>query len=67
MQVKCALCDQIDKLDDESFQAKRLRNRRLNVYICHDCYKRIEQKTKERHATGNFHLYKDVTKKDDYI
>jgi len=67
MQVKCALCDIIDSLEDESFQAKRLRNRRLNLYICNQCYKRIEKRTKERHATGNFNLYKEKIEKDELI
>ena len=67
MQVKCALCDEVNSLEDESLQAKRLRNRRLNLYICKPCYKRIEKKTKERHATGKFNLYKEKIKKDELI
>lgn len=67
MQVKCTLCDKVESLEDESFQAKRLRNSRLNLYICDDCYKRIGEKTKERHATGNFHLYKQRKKKNSLI
>ncbi|MFA1818702.1 YlaI family protein [Virgibacillus oceani] len=66
MKVICPLCDKIDVLDDKSFQAKRLRNRRKHMYLCEDCYKRIESKTKERHATGDFQLYR-VKKKSDLI
>lgn len=67
MQVKCALCDKIDHLKEESFQAKRLRNRRLNLYICPQCYKRIEEKTTQRHATGKFHLFNEKKHNDDFI
>lgn len=67
MQVKCALCDKIEHLKNDSYQAKRLRNRRLNIYICQPCYKRIEERTNQRHSTGKFHLYKDKHKNDDLI
>lgn len=67
MQVKCTICDQIDSLQDNSLLAKRLRNRRIYMYLCKDCYTRIELKTKERHATGNFHLYEEHKKEDEYI
>jgi len=66
MKAKCPLCDKTKELDDSSFQAKRLRNRRKHMYLCEDCYTRIEAKTKERHATGNFQLYR-VKKKSDLI
>lgn len=67
MQVKCAICDRIDAIQDDSFQAKRLRNRRKYMYLCKDCYKRIELKTKERHATGKFQLFEEKKKEDEYI
>ncbi|WP_164215337.1 YlaI family protein [Virgibacillus sp. YIM 98842] len=57
MKVICPLCDKIEYLDDNSFQAKRLRNRRKHMFLCRKCYERIEVKTKERHATGKFRLY----------
>lgn len=66
MRVKCPLCDKIEVLDDQSFQAKKLRNRRKHMYLCKECYARIEFKTNERHATGNFKLYR-VKKKSDLI
>lgn len=67
MKVKCPLCDKIEVLDDNSFQAKRLRNRRKHMYLCRECYKRIEDKTNERRATGNFHLYRVKKKSNDLI
>lgn len=57
MQVQCVLCDLVEGIDEYSLQAKRLRNRRIRMYLCLQCYTRIEKKTKERHATGKFNLY----------
>lgn len=67
MQVQCVLCDTIEDIDDQSLRAKRLRNRRLNICLCQTCYNRIGAKTKQRHATGNFQLYKKKRKQDEYI
>ncbi|WP_085992512.1 YlaI family protein [Oceanobacillus senegalensis] len=67
MQVKCTLCDRIDSLMDNSFQAKKLRNRRRYMYLCDNCYERIDNKTKQRHATGKFRLYKEKKREDDFI
>ncbi|WP_430786188.1 YlaI family protein [Virgibacillus flavescens] len=67
MQVKCVICDEIESIEDDSLQAKRLRNRRIHMYLCEPCYNRIEKKTKERHATGNFRLYRKPKKKEDLI
>lgn len=66
MQVKCVICDNIESLDDNCFRAKRLRNRRIHMYLCNDCYTRIDVNTKKRHATGNFHLY-DTKKKEEEL
>lgn len=66
MQVKCAICDAVESIDDHSLEAKRLRNRRANLYLCKICYERIGKKTKERHASGNFNLYQEK-KNDDLI
>lgn len=66
MQVTCSLCDKVDTLDDESFQAKRLKNRQLQLYICDECYERIKRKTNERHATGKFKLYREKDKQNHY-
>ncbi|MDX5474947.1 MAG: YlaI family protein [Bacillaceae bacterium] len=63
MRVKCVLCDKIESIDDELLIAKRLRNRPIHTYMCNECNERIEQKTQERIATGNFKLYEP--KRDD--
>ncbi|MFZ3579616.1 YlaI family protein [Virgibacillus sp. DJP39] len=67
MQVKCVICDIIESIDDNSLQAKRLRNRRIHMYLCESCYTRIEQKTNERHATGDFQLYRKPKQKEELI
>ncbi|RDW18431.1 DUF2197 domain-containing protein [Oceanobacillus arenosus] len=67
MQVKCSLCDHVEVIDDNAPKAKRLRNRRIYMYLCETCYERIEYKTVQRHETGNFHLYREKKKKDDFF
>ncbi|HLR66019.1 YlaI family protein [Virgibacillus alimentarius] len=67
MKVKCVLCDTIEELENSSLHAKRLRNSKLRMYLCNSCYERIAQRTKERHETGNFHLYKENKQDDDII
>lgn len=67
MRVKCVICDKIEQIVDESGLAKRLRNRPIHTYMCNDCHDRIEQKTNERIATGNFRLYRKKKKQDDWI
>ncbi|MCT2538103.1 YlaI family protein [Aquibacillus koreensis] len=67
MRVKCAICDIVDNIDSNSPQAKRLRNRRIHVYLCTTCDERIGEKTKQRHETGNFKLYKEKQKEDHLI
>lgn len=67
MQAKCILCDRVDELDDYSFQAKRLRNKRISVYMCEECNQRITNKTNKRHLSGRFHLYESIDKDDEYI
>lgn len=62
MRVKCVLCDTIEKIDSNSLQAKRLRNRRIHMYICTPCYERVKENTNKRHATGNFKLYREEKK-----
>ncbi|HLQ95404.1 MAG TPA: YlaI family protein [Pseudogracilibacillus sp.] len=56
MEAKCALCDKIDIIEDNSPQGKYLKNSRVLSYLCEDCKARITKHTKERKATGNFHL-----------
>ncbi|MCO7126269.1 YlaI family protein [Sporolactobacillus shoreicorticis] len=60
MQVKCALCDKICRLDDQSMIAKRLRNRPIHTYLCDTCNKRISERTRARWATGKFTLHLPV-------
>ncbi|MEW9677851.1 YlaI family protein [Lentibacillus sp. L22] len=67
MQVKCVLCDRVETIDDYSLKAKRLRNRKTSMYLCQTCYWRIDTKTRERHETGNFHLYQEKKHKDNLI
>lgn len=57
LQVQCVLCDIIENIDDNSLQAKRLRNRLSHMYLCQSCYDRIKIKTLKRHETGKFKLY----------
>ncbi|MFD1360208.1 YlaI family protein [Lentibacillus salinarum] len=63
MKVQCVICDTVHELEDDSLQAKRLRNRRIYMYLCTECYRRIDDKTRERHATGSFKLYDAYKKK----
>ena len=67
MQVKCTICDRIDELPDDSFKAKKLRNRRTYMYLCDECYERIKVKTLARHATGKFKLYREKKDEEEYI
>lgn len=67
MQVKCVICDTIEGIEDYSLEAKRLRNRKIHMYLCQSCYDRIAEKTQQRHATGKFRLYEEKKKKDDLI
>ncbi|WP_349410362.1 YlaI family protein [Pseudalkalibacillus sp. SCS-8] len=57
MRVKCVLCDKIEKLDDQSPLAKKLRNRPIHTYMCQACHARIKERTEERKASGNFITY----------
>ncbi|MFD1038737.1 YlaI family protein [Virgibacillus byunsanensis] len=67
MQVKCVICDTIESIEDNSFEAKRLRNRRIHMYLCDTCYNRVDENTRKRHATGNFRLYEKKKRKDELI
>lgn len=67
MQVKCSICDKVEDIEEYSLQAKKLRNRRIYMYLCDSCYDRIEQKTNKRLATGKFRLYREEIKVDQYL
>jgi uncharacterized protein YlaI len=66
MKVKCVICDKVESINNDSFQAKRLRNRPIYTYMCIECNERIKEKTEERIATGNFHLYRSKKQPDDW-
>lgn len=67
MRVKCTICDSIESINSNSLQAKRLRNRRIHMYLCPACDERIGENTKKRHATGNFKLYDGKKNQDSLI
>ncbi|SET29472.1 Uncharacterized protein YlaI [Oceanobacillus limi] len=67
MQVKCVICDNIEDIEDDSLQAKRLRNRRIHMYLCNPCYSRVKENTNKRHATGEFRLYREKKQPNDLI
>jgi len=48
MRVKCVICDKIESIEDESFVAKRLRNRPIHTYMCQDCSSRISEKNQSK-------------------
>ena len=66
MKVKCVICDQIESIPDDCPKAKKLRNRPIHTYMCQTCYDRIEERTKQRAATGNFRLYRTAKKDDEW-
>ncbi|MBY0097739.1 YlaI family protein [Mesobacillus maritimus] len=66
MRVKCVICDKIETINDETLQAKQLRNRPIHTYMCNDCHIRIAENTKKRIQTGQFRLYKSPVEKDDW-
>lgn len=66
MRVKCVICDKVERIDDESIIAKRLRNRPIHTYLCDSCYSRITEKTKARIATGKFRFYQDPSVQEDW-
>lgn len=63
LKVQCTICDIIEELDNESLEAKRLRNRYSHLYLCDVCYERIKINTLKRHETGKFKLFH--TEEDD--
>jgi len=57
MKVKCALCDKIETLDDNSLRAKNLRNRPIHTFMCKECDERITKRTIERFADKEYKVY----------
>lgn len=66
MKVKCVICEKIESLENDSFTAKRLRNRPIHTYTCQTCYDRITERTKARLATGNFKINRPILNEDDW-
>lgn len=66
MKVKCVICDKIEAIDTDSFQAKRLRNSPIHTFMCKECEERITRRTNERFATGNFKLYQPNEEDDNW-
>ncbi|WP_257350601.1 YlaI family protein [Pseudalkalibacillus decolorationis] len=66
MRVKCVLCDKLEKIEDGSPLAKRLRNRPIHTYMCADCNKRIADRTEERKASGNFSTFRQAVQEDTW-
>ncbi|MFC4404706.1 YlaI family protein [Gracilibacillus xinjiangensis] len=67
MRVKCVMCDGINRIDNDSPEAKKLRNRLIHTYMCPKCNERIKIKTLERHKTGRFKLYKQEIIEDEFL
>ncbi|WP_223700373.1 YlaI family protein [Sutcliffiella deserti] len=66
MRVKCVICDKIESINDETLIAKRLRNRPIHTYMCNECSERIEMRTNQRKATGNFRLFEQKQKQEEW-
>ncbi|MFD2704947.1 YlaI family protein [Salibacterium lacus] len=66
MKVKCVICDTVHDLDNNDPLAKKLRNRPIHTYMCSTCHDRIEKRTLDRWATGNFRPYRDRVSDDDW-
>ncbi|HLR69902.1 MAG TPA: YlaI family protein [Pseudogracilibacillus sp.] len=62
MKVQCTICDKINELPGDSFEAKRLRNRQTSMYLCKECHNRITENTNKRLNTGNFRLFREKKK-----
>ncbi|MFD2208696.1 YlaI family protein [Virgibacillus halophilus] len=67
MDVKCVICDIIETIDDDSLQAKRLKNRRIKMYLCQTCYDRIEKNTQKHLDSGDFRLYRKRKRKNELL
>ena len=67
MRVKCVLCDSIENIDNDSPQAKKLRNRLNSTFMCHSCSERITQSTLKRHRNEIFKLFESDDADDPYL
>lgn len=59
LQVQCVICDIVEHLEDNSLEAKRLRNRLSHMYLCENCYERIKVNTLNKRK----HNYNDDEQK----
>ncbi|MFD2443374.1 YlaI family protein [Bacillus sp. CGMCC 1.16607] len=66
MKVKCVICDKVESIENESLQAKRLRNRPIHTFMCKDCDERIAEKTKVRLDSGKFQFNRPKTNEDEW-
>lgn len=66
MRVKCVICDKVETIENESLQAKRLRNRPIHTFMCKDCDERIAEKTKIRLDSGKFQFNRPKTEDDEW-
>ncbi|MBT2581818.1 YlaI family protein [Planococcus sp. ISL-109] len=65
MRVQCVICDKIEELEEDTLQAKRLRNRPIHTHMCQECNERIAKRTEERLATGAFHFFRSSRSIED--
>ncbi|MBN6889185.1 uncharacterized protein YlaI [Cytobacillus horneckiae] len=66
MKVQCVICDTIETIENDSLEAKRLRNRPIHTYMCEVCKDRITKRTNERAETGNFKLYRSKVEEEEW-
>lgn len=64
MRVKCVICDEIENIDSDCPEAKKLRNRPIHTFMCKPCHDRIAKNTEARLATGKFHFYRSSPQMD---
>lgn len=61
MKARCIVCEQIDILDNDSIEAKNLKNHPIRTYMCACCNDKISKKTKQRMSQGAYKIYKGET------
>lgn len=66
MRVKCVICDKVESIENETLQAKRLRNRPIHTFMCKECDDRIAAKTKERIDSGKFQFNRPKKDEDEW-
>lgn len=58
MKVKCILCDSKLEIDDQSIEAKKIRNHPLYLYTCPTCSNRVTQQTLIRINSKNYNPHR---------